>query len=216
MMERIIYVLVFLSTLPTYSQVKLGIGNCATYSNNDKIISSSAEDIPGSSIGAGFIGLLEFPLLKESHSSVLTGLEWSSARHHFVYSGWGLFVTQTTLKIPILYSHYVPIANNVQSFVRLGTAAFYQVGGNINTELASRSVFIERQLEDGLFFLLVVNAGVRYSSKKKHVFDLSIGLQRGFKESERITYSSQHTKSTSVSSNGSYFDIKLIWYPPLR
>lgn len=216
-MERVIITLLFLATFPAYSQVKYGIGTSTTFSTNQKIISTTAYNAPSLAVGAGLLGLLEFPLEKESRSSVITGLEWSSVRHHFIYSGWGLFSTQTNLKAPIMYSHYVPVARNARSFVRIGIAPFYQTGGSISTERPSRGEFIERQLEEGVFFLLVVNAGIRYTSKGNHVFDLSIGLQRGFEESEQITYTSnQGVRSTSISGNGSYFDIKFIWYPPLR
>lgn len=216
-MERVIFVLLFFATLHAYSQVKYGIGSSTTFSANQEIIASSADNAPNLSVGAGFLGLIEFPFGKESRSSVFACLEWSSVRHHFIYSGWGLFSTQANLKAPIMYSHYVPVARNARSFLRIGIAPFYQTGGSISTERPSRGEFIERQLEDGVFFLLVVNAGIRYTSKGNHVFDLSIGLQRGFEESEQITYTSnQGVRSTSISGNGSYFDIKFIWYPPLR
>lgn len=212
-MKRIIIAFLLCSTFTffSYCQNSLGAGFSITSAGYNSNFSTSSNSLL--SFGSGFFLLSKVNLKNSEVSSLIFGAELSSIRHSFITNNFNIYGSNTSLKIPILYSFNFFPQKNTSPIVDIGINNLIQFQSEIGTTLKNDEIILTNTKHGGYFPLMQINFGFEYILKNKNSLNVRIGINTGFLKTESIKYSDKTNNiETKIHEKGSYYDVKFIYY----
>jgi len=189
----------------------LWIGHSITKNNQDNVSFKSPTFSKIVTFGVG-ISIINERIIKSSKtSSFLFGVEVSSVRQGFYLNNFSNYMTNTSLKIPLLYGFKFPVSKKVSTLLQIGVNLQLQLNSSTTTFIWNNSTMLNIISHSGVFPLVHINLGFEKQFRKKQL-NIMLGINKGFIDFEEITYTNTPGSIVTKSLfNGSYYELKLNW-----
>ena len=190
MKKILISILLLLSQLSFSQKNSLWLGLSFTKAEQESLTFNQPSFKKINTFGNGFTLLLEHNIKKSETSFFKIGGELSSVRQGFYLNGFSNYLYNTSFKLPALYCFKLKLSKRTLIVFDLGTKLQFLFDTQTTSFVWNNSTQLIIKTKSGLFPLINFNFGTEVSLKQKRVIGITIGVNKGFVNYEKIIYKS--------------------------